>query len=122
MGVMGSGLAKVIRAKYPLVYDSYLDTAARDELQLGYVLYVTVSPTLMVANLCGQKYYGGKGNYTDYDAVRQCLRNVQAASERTGKQIFIPHGMSCGLAGGDWNVVYKIIEEETPNAIIISKP
>lgn len=70
-GVMGAGLAKQICQKYPSVYEHYSGVCGTaDKSLLGAVCYVRVSPTLLVASVFGQEFYGRNPNivYTDYDA------------------------------------------------------
>ena len=62
-------------------------------------------------NLFAQENYGYDGKcYTNYDALRECLNDVKyVCSEDT--IVAIPYLMGCHRGGGDWNVVYKMIEE-----------
>ena len=46
-----------------------------------------------------------------YDAVRECLGRVRAFAQERKATIQMPR-IGCGLAGGDWEVVSKIVEEE----------
>lgn len=39
------------------------------------------------------------------------MRNIAAEAERLGASVHMPR-IGCGLAGGKWEVVGKIIEEE----------
>jgi len=127
-GVMGAGLAKQIRAKFPPAYEEYMKAYKRKMLTLGNVIYAVISfkPPLYVANLCGQNYYGReKGRvYTDYASVRECLTKVSELrvmienANAIYSPIYIPYFMGCGLAGGNWDTVYGIIEETIPDAVI----
>ena len=45
----------------------------------------------------------------DYDALRLCMRKINHNFK--GLHIGLPK-IGCGLAGGDWSTVSKIIEEE----------
>jgi len=127
-GVMGAGLAKQIRAKFPAAYVEYMRAYKRGMLELGNVSFAIISfkPLLYVANLCGQNYYGReKGRvYTDYASVRKCLIIISELRVMIEKAtdahvpIYIPYNMGCSLAGGDWNAVYEIIEETIPDAMI----
>ena len=66
-GVMGAGLAKQIRAKYPVVYSEYqkyLHELTTQKLPLlGRVSYVRVADNVAIANIFGQDGYG-RGNGT----------------------------------------------------------
>ena len=45
----------------------------------------------------------------DYEAIRLCMRKINYTF--SGKHVGLPL-IGCGLAGGDWNIVKAIIEEE----------
>lgn len=119
-GVMGSGLAKQIRSKYPEVFDQYKEYCKYIQYPkqlLGKALPVKCWDGKIVFNLFGQLYYGKDGKqYTDYDALRECFKNIKrSVLFETGdlyhKTIAIPFQIGCGLAGGSWNIVYNIIED-----------
>lgn len=115
-GVMGAGLARQIRDKYPSTYKKYVlycKSKSVDDL-LGDVLFTQEDK--LIANIFGQKDYGREKQQTDYNALRNGFRRVfNRASGRDNKtctySVAIPQGIGCGLAGGDWNVVYGIIED-----------
>ncbi len=119
-GVMGAGLAKAIRAKWPVVYESYRKHYTK--LRPGMVQFVKVSspgnPLLIVCNLAGQDGYGTKVRQTDYDAIAQALPKLQTKATELSLPIYFPFNMGCGLAGGDWAVVEALIQEHCPDAII----
>lgn len=52
---------------------------------------------------------------TDYIAMKKCLRYIKQWAENNNLSIAIPYGIGCGIANGDWNKVYKIIEEVFSN-------
>jgi O-acetyl-ADP-ribose deacetylase (regulator of RNase III) len=113
--VMGSGLARQIRNKWPIVYEEYKKNY---ELRLGNCQVVQVTDDLFVANLAGQDRYGTDRSYTDYDALEVALIYVDEIASALNKQLYIPYLMGCGLAGGDWKIVSEIIERVAPKAII----
>jgi len=120
MGKMGAGIALKIRNKWPTVYQDYIDASKNQKLKLGEVILSTVIPNqLYVANLCGQYYYGRNKKQTDYNAVRECLIKVNSMGHEKGLKVYIPKNMGCALAGGDWYVVSKIIEEVFSHVTII---
>lgn len=117
-GVMGAGLAKQIRSKYPTVFTTYkhLHNRSNPYDLLGTAQIVNVGETSYVANIFSQLNYGrGKLRYTDYDALRSGLKQVRQFAESKGLTVALPHQIGCGLAGGDWKVVYEIIEEVFSN-------
>lgn len=117
-GVMGAGLALALKHKYPKVFSDYRKAYIEDRLWLGNVIYTQINDKLWVANICGQEDYGRQPNniYTDYSAVRSALLNI--AANWSDSVVSIPYKMGCGLAGGNWNTILKIIEEILPNCTI----
>lgn len=114
-GAMNSGIAKQVRDKYPEVYESYSWYCKQSNELLGKAYPTYIHPrhntkTKIICNLFAQENYGYDGKcYTNYDALKSCLMEV--ASYPGYKTIAIPYLMSCHRGGGDWNVVYKMIEE-----------
>jgi len=125
-GVMGAGLAKAIVDRWPHVKEQYLINMMGKEV-LGTVSLVPIENDLFVANLFGQDGYGREKRQTNYMALRKALRSLKkwrdASSETFGDvlPIYFPYRMSCGLAGGDWYLVYKMIMNIFPDAVIIRK-
>lgn len=115
-GVMGIGLALDIRKKYPLVYTHYI----RNTPSLGEVQFVCVSqsPLLYVANMAGQLSYGRTGVHTNYEALGKCLEEVHSFSIKHDLPIYLPFGIGCGYAGGNWYKVENLIKSKCPNAIL----
>ena len=108
-GVMGAGLAKQIRDRWPHVYTVYKDsTDLRGSSMLGKCLLVFCG-TQAVANLFGQDGYGRDKQYTNYTALRSALRQLARIGTSS---IAFPYGMGAGLGGGDWDTVLRIIKEE----------
>lgn len=113
--VAGAGLALQIRQQWPHWYQHFIAT----EPKLGLVTFFEVEPGLFVANLYAQDGYGRGERHTDYNAFRQCLRRV--AEFAPDLEIYLPVGIGCGLAGGDWSIVQAIIAQELPQATLIEK-
>lgn len=115
-GVMGSGVAKQVKERYPYVFEEYKKQC--DILRLcGGILFGTIQIIEMekdkyISNLFTQDKYGYDGTrYTDYLALRNCLRHVYKVFKNTGKTIAFPYLMSCARGDRDWNIVYKMIED-----------
>ena len=70
-GVMGAGLAKQIRDKWPVVFDEYKKICGTD--RLGDSQTVQVAPQLYVANLFGQLNYGRDKRQTNYAALAAAI-------------------------------------------------
>lgn len=113
-GVMGAGLAKQIRTRYPNVYEKYCNACTRFPATdlLGKIQIITTPNKPKIANLFAQQYYGRDRKHTSYDALRMCfikLRDYALTNNLT--TIGLPYGIGCGLAGGDWKIVTRLIED-----------
>lgn len=111
-GVMGSGVAKQLRAKYPDIFYRYLehlnDHLDQDINPLGTVCFVGVRPGLTIANAITQEYYGRTGEkYVSYKALQSCLEEVANCYDDI---IHIPYLIGAGLGGGDVEKILRIIE------------
>jgi O-acetyl-ADP-ribose deacetylase (regulator of RNase III) len=110
--MMGAGIAAAIRCEFPAAYEADLATARGDRAKLGTCSFATVEQggkSLTIVNAYTQYHASGSGVLVDYDAVRNCLRWIK---ERfPGKRIGLPK-IGAGLAGGDWQQIASIIEEE----------
>lgn len=112
-GVMGAGLARQIREKYPEVYERYKDLCNRpeyrggnSELLLGRCQIIEVnqaSKPKFVLNLFAQNDYGWQGVYTDYKAFESCMVQINDFCKSFNHRLTVgmPYGIGCGLAGGD---------------------
>lgn len=130
MAKMGSGVAKVLRDRYPEVFDvyyqAYLDQG--NQLFMGQTIWTKKTDPHIVINLVGQEFYGpGDQLYTDYDALRKGMTEINEAAKRSQDDLeyanYIGGIMTsvvypligCGLAGGSWKIVSGIIEETSKN-------
>lgn len=110
-GVMGAGLAKQVRTKYPAVYTKYHWVCNHYDRYtlLGMVQLVEIAPKRYVANVFGQYKYGTEKRHTDYEALRCALSKL--GKKFAGSTIALPYNMGCNLGGGDWQTVLSIIED-----------
>lgn len=118
-GVMGSGVAKAIREKWPEVFHVYKRHCGDYQDPLGTINFIgTWDQTKLIANMITQRFYGRNGErYVDYDAVRKCMKLL---NRRAGMYSAPPHRVAmpkigAGLGGGDWEIISQIIEEESTN-------
>ena len=121
-GVMGSGIAKAIRDKWPVVWEEYSKVVGPSYTQrdsglhlLGTIIPVEVEKDLWVINIVGQQFFGRAAGtrYTSYDALDKGLRAVQQWMDPmpfTFSEIHHPL-IGSGLGGAKWNIVRAIIEE-----------
>lgn len=128
-GRMGSGIAKQIKERWPIVYDGYMTEfkAMEDkiielsgqwesqidvsEVLLGRLQQIQVNDTQTVINMFAQQYYGYDGKrYTSYDAFWACLGGIKDSIPK-GSKIGFPWKIGCGLGGANWEVIATMIEE-----------
>lgn len=118
-GVMGAGLAKQLREKYPGMYSSYLEYIRKEtngdlsqsKVLLGKAYPYHTKSGLTIINCFGQDGYGHDTQQTDYAALRAALTIVANTAVCYGSRVAIPWGIGCALAGGDWNLVMDMILE-----------
>jgi len=113
MGVMGSGIAKQVKEKYPEVFNGYYNYCKTNTVEniLGTALICEADDGKLIANVFGQVNYGTDKIYTDYEALRKGLEEVKVFADQHFLSVALPYNIGCGRAGGDWEIVSKIIEE-----------
>ncbi len=109
-GVMGSGLAKQIKQKYYEAYEKYKEYCERERNLLGNVCVAACKDGKIIFHLFGQDKYGTNKRHTNYEALDKALVNALHLAKSHGKTIALPYNLGCGLAGGDWDIVYGMIE------------
>jgi O-acetyl-ADP-ribose deacetylase (regulator of RNase III) len=110
-GIMGGGLALQIRNTYPQVFDIYKQYCKSHNpySMAGNIQVIPISSTRYIANCFGQRNIGKA--VTDYNALRMCFGLICFFCQKNNiHTIAVPYKMGCGLAGGDWSIVYSIIE------------
>lgn len=123
-GVMGSGIAKQIRDRWPEVYGYYLGRYCQmlklgdpDDM-LGSIDVISLENDTLerkVINVYGQSSFGRDHiRYTSYDAFEHALWEI-AVTVPIGSMIGFPKGIGCGLGGGDWNIILRMIESVLGN-------
>jgi O-acetyl-ADP-ribose deacetylase (regulator of RNase III) len=112
----GAGLAKQIADRYPDVKTDYLKYGIDPGWSPGDIQYCWID-NKWIANCCTQEHYGRYRDYNDYNAFYKIFIELCCFCERHGyKSISIPK-MGCGLGGGDWGKVEKILRH-----CIVHKP
>ena len=119
-GVMGSGVAKQIKEKWPIVFKEYYTECDTDSLEyvFGSCLLVETE-TNYIANLFGQMDYGNRGRFTDYEALYSSLESLHIQmKEKQLTSIAIPYKMSSDRGGADWDIVLAMIKSVFKDADI----
>lgn len=103
-GVMGSGVAKAIKTKWPEVYKEFKKWEPSPEL-LGKMQLVPVTANVWVANCFTQESYGRNPSirYASPEAVMEALREVFRFAAQDDKPIYMPP-IGCGLGGLSWEL------------------
>lgn len=112
-GVMGAGIAKLIKNNLMTgkQFDAYRKKCLEEkENLLGTCQFTVVDgKNQCVAHLFGENIPTGKEKDTDYDALEKSVIKLKLAARPQQLSIAIPGYLGCGLAGGDWEYVYKHI-------------
>jgi O-acetyl-ADP-ribose deacetylase (regulator of RNase III) len=111
-GVMGSGVAKQISNKWPIVYNSYkaLCNVNTPFNLLGKCQFVETKD-IIIANLFAQKDYGYDNKlYTSYAALHNAFLSLRDYSEINNITVALPYNIGCKRGGGEWEIVYKILD------------
>ena len=113
-GVMGSGVAKAIKERYPEAYKAYIASIPLGGMELGRITFHRNEQGFYVFNAITQKYYGRDKSviYVNYNAIKESFDLLNKfCSEEGISHIALPK-IGAGLANGDWSIIEKIIEEE----------
>lgn len=107
-GVMGSGVAKAIRSKYPMAYEDYRSMYYSYGLDLGNIAISRQEDGKTIYNAITQKDYGRDPSkiYVSYWAIANVFRMIDSINI---DEIAMPM-IGAGLANDDWNVISAIIE------------
>lgn len=112
MCVMGAGIAKSIKDTFPEAYEADCATPKGERSKLGTISTAKVERgghAFTVVNAYTQFHWHGEKPLADYDAIRSAMREV--AKQFAGQRIGYPR-VGAGLAGGDWDSIKRIIDEE----------
>ena len=109
---MGAGIAYTIQKQFPEAYAADLMTTKGDRNKLGFFSSTTVTENdhdIIIVNGYTQFHHSGPALLVDYDAVQKLIKRIK--KEFSGKRIAYPR-IGAGLAGGDWEKIEKIIDQE----------
>ena len=119
---IGAGVSGAIIKKYPLVekvYHNSFNNYLNKQLFCS-IMYIPINDNLTVVNSYTQFYYGNSSKtgivYTDMDSLKKAIHSV--CNKNINIPVYVPYGIGCGLAGGNWNDLYLSIKD-IPNLKII---
>jgi len=118
--VMSGGIARQIAERYPNIQKADDKTAVGYKEKLGTFSYGLIpGVTRFLGIPVWKKYVIVINAYTqfnpgadvNYEAIRDCFRTIKAVLSGGKYKIAYPM-IGAGIAGGDWNVISKIIDQE----------
>lgn len=111
-GVMGSGVAKALRNKFPQVYTEYMTEHRREKLRLGYVVATKIHPSKWICSIISQRTYGTDGKkYAQYSALVKGFTEVRRLCYESCFHTIATPMIGCGLGGLQWEFVSELLEE-----------
>jgi O-acetyl-ADP-ribose deacetylase (regulator of RNase III) len=116
VGGWGRGFVLALSRRWPEPERRYRAWYRGEEelpFALGEVQFVCVEENLWVANLIGQHGLNRRADVPPvrYEAIRAGLGRVADFAHKENASVHMPR-IGCGLAGGEWHVVERIIQEE----------
>lgn len=117
-GVMGAGIAKIIKEKYPLAFAAYQLAHKTTGLRLGdAIIWQDFPNNFIVANLITQDNYGRGSRLVNYEACALAFDKLADTFDNydTGKTSIAIPKIGAGLGGGSWEVIEAIIKEVERN-------
>lgn len=121
-GVMGSGVAYLVHRDYNYAFSAYKRKYDTEGLQLGEVVAADSAllgePTIF--NCITQDHFGTDQRYANYGAIQKCIQRIDAYMETRRVSHWVSHEVAfpmigAGLAGGDWQIIERIIERNAKN-------
>lgn len=103
---MGAGIALQIKRKYPAAWAVDQNTVKGDKNKLGTYTSAQIG-NLMIINAYTQYVPGYNDLLENYAAINTVMRRIAVGFQ--GKKIGLPL-IGAGLAGGDWNIIQGIIQ------------
>lgn len=116
-GVMGSGVAAGVRARFPGAYEVYRQAYELGELKIGTCTFFQARKDLWIVNAVTQTL--GGPNPLSYPGLAQCFAKVMtfiamiedAQGQAYGTLPLLFPKIGAARGGGDWAVISKIIND-----------
>lgn len=125
-GVMGSGVARIVRDDFPEAYEEYvrahkecIDGMSFTEamftkssgLPMGMIQLVPSNGKVIINAITQERFGPPPTRYVSYDAVADAFHNINKVLAGHVTHVAMPR-IGAGLGGGDWNVIEAIIASE----------
>jgi len=116
-GVMGSGVAKIIKERYPDAFRRYRSQYEKMcVLTLGDIIVVPceyAGEKKIIVNAITQEIFGRDGRrFVSYDAVAESMSKINHMFDLYGIEEVAMPKIGAGLANGKWEIIERIIETE----------
>jgi O-acetyl-ADP-ribose deacetylase (regulator of RNase III) len=126
-GVMGSGVARQIRALHPIAYEVYREaydtrTVVERGLPLG-SFSVAQDGDRTIVNAVTQEFFGRDPDvvYVSYDAITRLCESLAQDPRFAGVDIAIPR-IGAGLANGRWEIIEGILARALVSFVVYTPP
>jgi O-acetyl-ADP-ribose deacetylase (regulator of RNase III) len=111
-GVMGAGVAALIRKRWPKAYEAYRNRYEEHGLTPGEIVVADVDGKA-IANAVTQATQGMEPiRYVSYDALADCMAKIARYAMEHGHAAVAMPRIGAGLANGDWAIIERIIERQ----------
>lgn len=133
LGIMGGGLAALIKKKYPVVFREYemlCKIGQKTRSLMGHCQLVEIREEVVeeqgslfvfeenegkvvriVANLFGQHEIGTDKKRTEEEFLKKALVSLKEKVMEKGYSVALPYQLGSGLAGGNWLEILEIVKE-----------
>lgn len=116
VGAWGAGFVMALSARWSapeISYHNWKRGVFEEPFELGHVQPVRVERDIYVCNMIAQESVHSKDGRPPirYCALQRCLQRVAMIAQSLNATIHMPR-IGCGLAGGEWETVEKIINQE----------
>ena len=114
-GGWGRGFVLALSKKWPEPEQEYRKWyKSGKNFELGNIQGVRVGSNIAIINMIAQENTHAVNGVPPirYDAMRKCFGKVAKIAKKYNASVHIPYLIGCDLAGGKWDVVEKIIQEE----------
>lgn len=119
-GVMGSGVAKLLRDHDENIYAEYRAkyVSQGNSLRLGQTVWVNSNPWVVIDAIT-QEFYGRDPDvvYVSYDGLSEAFSDINESIHAfTGSEAIVKVAMpliGAGLANGKWSIISEIVERKS---------
>ncbi len=119
--VMGAGVALAIKQKFPEMFRADTECLMHPGERLGSLSWALLSTGKIGINIYSQYDYSGSGTSVDYSALQSGVLSACTFLAGRGLKTLALPKIGCGLAGGNWEFVEKILRNvETSTGIGIT--